>query len=54
MNLDEVHLQNKGGVDIPHDGVTENFVKSGADIYVVSGKGSGKETENNITCLFVQ
>jgi len=39
MAKEDVHLQAKGGVDIPHDGVVSDFISSGADVYVVGGKG---------------
>merc|ERR1740127_235255 len=39
MDKESMHLQAKGGVDIPHDGIVSDFIKSGAEVYVVSGKG---------------
>ena len=40
MDKENMHLQAKGGVDIPHDGIVSDFIKSGAEVYVVSGKGT--------------
>ena len=46
MNENAVHLQQKGGIDIPHDGVVSDYIKSGADIYVVGDKGNIYSCEN--------
>jgi hypothetical protein len=48
MDENVIHLQQKGGIDIPHDGVVSDYIKSGADIYVVGGKGNIYSCENQL------